>query len=345
MKDYAVERRQRGEVYEFTDSEMASSRFRPTFVRQHCAGRRLRADVGREFALTCRRRTPPRPGSTGLVFADNRTREHLSACSASGIRLARAVVHSGEDLTDARTTAAARLPRRQVRSPHPGEEGQRRIRCSDRERVAKLDAVSARTVIQSSGAATLQHELPAAQNLLHVFIGRDPRLGSIIEHLEREAPPLALKPNAESLLLDDQVDREDEAEVLDEEEREGVEILEVTEAGDSYLDETGRFVDGQQMTMFGVAAPAPKPDVTAAPVVVEVVDIHGELQDAIEYCKTWTNRAAKERRRRMPASENHHAALNLAYSRESGRKGTLSTSAEYRAKGDWMKRKYLELMR
>ena len=124
------------------------------------------------------------------------------------------------------------------------------------------------------------------------------------------------------------------------------EILDVVEAGDAFLDETGQFVDGQQLTMFGVAAPAPRSDAEAeTPVAVQVVDIHAELTEAIEYCRTWTNRAARERSRHHPPGQNHHAALNLAFSREAGKKGSLSTAAEYRIKGDWMKRKYLEFLR
>jgi superfamily II DNA/RNA helicase len=212
----------------------------------------------------------------------------------------------------------------------------------------KLDAVfSKEPVIQQLGRGLrFNHELPAAENVLHVFIGRDPRLGSIIEHLEREAPPLALRPNGEAFAADEDPRREEADEPGEpEEEREGIEILEVVEAGDAYLDETGRFVEGQQMTLFGVEAPAPRSDLVVQAPSVEVVDLFGELQEAIAYCKTWTNRAAKERARRFPGGENHHAALNMTYSRESGRRGALSTSAEYRAKGDWMKRKYLELMR
>ena len=122
------------------------------------------------------------------------------------------------------------------------------------------------------------------------------------------------------------------------------EILDVVEAGDAYLDHTGRFVEGQQLTMFGVTAPVAMSDAVQAP-KVEVVDLAAEMQDAVEYCKSWTNRAAKERAQRQGPGENHHAALNLAYGRTAGRKGSLSTPSEYRAKGDWMKRRYLELMK
>jgi hypothetical protein len=47
----------------------------------------------------------------------------------------------------------------------------------------------------------------------------------------------------------------------------------------------------------------------------------------------------------MGHAENHHAALNSAYGRETGRKGTLSTPEQYQHKGDWMKGMYLRLMR
>jgi hypothetical protein len=97
------------------------------------------------------------------------------------------------------------------------------------------------------------------------------------------------------------------------------------------------------LTMFGVASPAVKVASAASP-GVDVVDIAGELQDAIAYCTTWTNRAARERARRAGPKDNHHAALNLAYGSETGRRGALATPAEYRHKGDWMKRRYMELL-
>ncbi|MGH2625739.1 MAG: hypothetical protein ACRDHY_03710, partial [Anaerolineales bacterium] len=122
----------------------------------------------------------------------------------------------------------------------------------------------------------------------------------------------------------------------------GPEVVDVVEAGDSYLDHTGRFVEGQQLTMFGVASPPVKaPTPLPEP---DVADIAADLHAAISYCTTWTNRAARERARRSPGAENHHAALNLAYGAESGRRGALATPAEYRHKGDWMKRRYLELL-
>ena len=70
-----------------------------------------------------------------------------------------------------------------------------------------------------------------------------------------------------------------------------------------------------------------------------------ELKDAIDYCKSWTNRAARERAKQRGPGENHFASVNLSYSRESKQKGTLSTPAQYRAKGDWMKRKYEAMLR
>ena len=157
-------------------------------------------------------------------------------------------------------------------------------------------------------------------------------------------PTASIQRRPEGELLVELDERDELVPIEDEEERDLPEIVGVVEAGDAYLDHTGRYVEGQQLTMFGVAAPAAMSDAVQAS-QVEVVDLAGEMQDAVEYCKLWTNKAAKERARRHGPGENHHAALNLAYGRTSGRKGSLSTSAEYRAKGDWMKRRYLELTR
>jgi hypothetical protein len=209
----------------------------------------------------------------------------------------------------------------------------------------KLDAVFSREpVIQQLGRGLRYNAaLPESQNLLNVFIGRDPRLSSIIEHLEREAPPPPLA--MPSVIGDEppEIPEEDVPGQEVEETLERPEILDVVEAGDAYLDHTGRFVDGQQLTMFGVAAPPRKTAPSSTP-VVDVVDLAAEIQDAIDYCKTWTNRAARERALRFGPGDNHHAALNLAYGRDTGRKGTLSTPEAYRHKGDWMKRRYLELL-
>ena len=356
MKDYAVELQDSdGEIYGFTASEMAEL---PDFD-QRCVRQQLRWNedyvqpLVREFALTLQAKNAAAPGMhQGLVFAA--TTEHANHLYRVFGRwhpsLRCAVVHSGEELSDAEND-------RRLADFHAGKSDvliqvKKASEGFDAPTVSvllKLDAVfSKEPVIQQIGRGLrFNHGLSAPQNVLHVFIGRDPRLGSIIEHLEREAPPLVLKPNAEGLPIEAMVEVRELEELEGEEEPERrVEILEVVEAGDAYLDETGRFVDGQQLTMFGVEAPAARSDAfIAVPATVEVVDVFGELQEAIEYCRTWTNRAASERARRTGHAQNHHAALNLAYSRESGRKGSLSTAAEYRAKGDWMKRKYLELMR
>ena len=211
----------------------------------------------------------------------------------------------------------------------------------------KLDAVFSREpVIQQLGRGLrFNHALPEAQNLLNVFIGRDPRLGSIIEHLERELPLPSIQRSADgtAITADDFDETDEDIGEAEDQAEERAEILDVVEAGDAYLDHTGKLVEGQQLTMFGVAAPPPAAGL-AAPATAEVFDIAGEMQEAVEYCKTWTNRAARERARKLGGAENHHAALNLAYGRSSGRKGALSTPAEYRAKGDWMKRRYTEFL-
>jgi superfamily II DNA or RNA helicase len=204
----------------------------------------------------------------------------------------------------------------------------------------KLDAVHSREpVVQQLGRGLRYNsELPEAENVLNVFIGRDPRLLGLIEHLEREAPAPPAQRGKEPL---EELQAEDQLQGPHTPELDGPEIVDVVEAGDAYLDHTGRFVEGQQLTMFGVPAPAA---VEVAPAPVQVADIAGELQDAISYCTTWTNRAARERARRYGPGENHYASLNLAYARETGRRGTLATPAEYRHKGDWMKRRYMELL-
>jgi superfamily II DNA/RNA helicase len=306
----------------------------------------------REFALTLQAKNAVAPGKhQGLVFAA--TTEHanhlMRVFGKWHPSLRCAVVHSGEGFSDAENE-------RRMREFHEGRvdvliQVKKASEGFDAPAVSvllKLDAVFSREpVIQQLGRGLrFNHALPVSQNVLNVLIGRDPRLGSIIEHLERESPPVALKPNGDALAIE-LADQPEEAELDEDDEPQArPEILDVVEAGDAFLDESGRFVDGQQLTMFGVSAPAARSD-AALPgqPAVEVVDIHAELTEAIEYCRTWTNRAARERSRRAPQGENQHAALNLAYSRESGKKGSLSTAAEYRAKGDWMKRKYLEFLR
>ncbi|MFN8616181.1 MAG: DEAD/DEAH box helicase family protein [Dehalococcoidia bacterium] len=355
MKDYAVELQSTdGEIYEFTASEMAEL---PDFD-QRCVREQLRWNedyvqpLVREFALTLQAKNAVAPGKhQGLVFAA--TTEHanhlMRVFGKWHPSLRCAVVHSGEGFSDAENE-------RRMREFHEGRvdvliQVKKASEGFDAPAVSvllKLDAVFSREpVIQQLGRGLrFNHALPVSQNVLNVLIGRDPRLGSIIEHLERESPPVALKPNGDALAIE-LADQPEEAELDEDDEPQArPEILDVVEAGDAFLDESGRFVDGQQLTMFGVSAPAARSDaaLTGQP-AVEVVDIHAELAEAIEYCRTWTNRAARERSRRAAQGENQHAALNLAYSRESGKKGSLSTAAEYRAKGDWMKRKYLEFLR
>lgn len=355
MKDYAVQLRSaEGEVYEFTASEMAEL---PDFD-QRCVRQQLRWNedyvqpLVREFALTLIAKLNAAPGQhQGLVFAA--TTEHANHLARLFAHwhpeLRCVVVHSG-DIGDAENE-------RRMRDFHEGRydvliQVKKASEGFDAPAVSvllKLDAVFSREpVIQQLGRGLrYNHRLPESQNLLNVFIGRDPRLAAIIEHLERELPPPAVQRQQEA--AEDFVRDETDSE-LGEDEPEGEdvdapEIVDVVEAGDAYLDHEGRFVEGQQLTMFGVSAPAPKSNVTAeVPARAEVIDIASEMQEAVEYCKTWTNRAAKERAKRVRGRENHHATLNSAYAKVTGKKGALSTPAEYRAKGDWMKKKYLEML-
>jgi len=353
MKDYAVQlETSEGGVLEFTASEMAElPDFDQAIVRQQL---RWNEDyvqpLVREFALTLAAKIASAKGQhQGLVFAA--TTEHANHLFRLFGRwhpsLRCAVVHSGEGVSDADND-------RRLKEFHAGKHDvllqvRKASEGFDAPTVSvllKLDAVFSREpVIQQLGRGLrFNHGLSEAQNLLNVFIGRDPRLAAIIEHLEREMPPPAIERQASR----GQEDEGEQPDALDDdqqaEEHDGPKIVDVVEAGDAYLDHTGRFVEGQQLTMFGVKAPAvvavptPSPDVS-------VVDISGELKEAIDYCKTWTNRAARERTKQLGPQENHYATLNLAYGRDSGRKGTLSTPAQYRAKGDWMKRKYEAMLR
>lgn len=356
MKDYAVQLRSaEGEVLDFTASEMAEL---PDFD-QRCVRQQLRWNEDyiqpliREFAVTLLAKIAAAPGQhQGLVFAA--TTEHANHLHRQFERfhpeLRCVVVHSNE-MSDAESE-------RRMRDFHEGRydvliQVKKASEGFDAPAVSvllKLDAVFSRgPVIQQLGRGLrYNHALPERQNLLHVFIGRDPRLGAIIEHLERELPPASIQRTAEGP-GDDILWPEDDEEDLwdddaDEEETPQAEILDVVEAGDVHMDHEGRYLEGQQLTMFGVAAPVIRPESAAPAATAEVIDIAGELTEALEYCKTWTNRAARERARRVGGSENHHAALNLAYAKVSGKKGALSTPSEYRAKGDWMKRKYMELL-
>ena len=350
MKDYAVElRNSEGDVFEFTASEMAEL----TDFDQKCVRQQLRWNedyvepLVREFASTLQAKIAAARGEhQGLVFAATTEHaNHLYRLFGRWHSSLRCVVVHSADIADGEN--ARRLADFHARKYDVLIQVKKASEGFDAPTVSvilKLDAVFSREpVIQQLGRGLrFNHHLPTAQNMLNVFIGRDQRLGAIIEHLERELPTASIqrRPDGElSIELDGRdelLDDEPEAE-----ERDRPEILDVVEAGDAYLDHTGHFVEGQQLTMFGVQAPIAMSDAARAP-QVQVVDLAAEMQDAVEYCKVWTNRAAKERARRHGAGENHHAALNLAYGRTSGRKGSLSTPAEYRAKGDWMKRRYLE---
>ena len=351
MKDYAVQLRNAdGEVFEFTASEMADL---PDFD-QRCVREQLRWNEDyvqpliREFAQTLEAKKAIAPGQhQGLVFAA--TTEHANHLGRvfetfhPGLRCV--VVHS-VDIGNAEND-------RRMRAFHGGRcdvliQVKKASEGFDAPTVSvllKLDAVFSREpVIQQLGRG-LRHNyrLSESQNLLNVFIGRDPRFFRIIEHLEREAPPPPLAPQAVQLGpgLDGESEEPEEADEDEGLERPGPEVLDVTEAGDAYLDHTGRFVDGQQLSFFGV--PSARPISTAAVAVatqVQVVDLHAEIREAIDYCKTWTNRAARARGGLLGARENHHATLNLLYAKESGKKGALNAPEEYRAKGDWMRRQF-----
>lgn len=353
MKDYAVQLRGGdGEVREFTASEMAEL----SDFDQRCVREQLRWNedyvqpLVREFALTLETKLALAPRQhQGLVFAA--TTEHANHLARIferyHPRLRCTVVHSG-DIAEAENERRLRdfHGRRydvliQVKKASEGFD------APAVSVLLKLDAVFSREpVIQQLGRGLrYNHDLPESQNLLNVFIGRDPRLAGIIEHLEREAPsPLALRSEDGSGQPGAPDERDEEDPGADDWDEARPEIVEVVEAGDSFMDHTGQFVEGQQLTMFGVAARAPAPGPARAAPEAEVVDLAGELREAVAYCKNWTNRAARLRGERVGRGENHHAALNLAYARETGRRGALATPAEYMAKGDWMKRIYLAML-
>ena len=356
MKDYAVQlQTTEGGIVEFTASEMAElADFDQAAVRKQL---RWNEDyvqpLVREFALTLIAKMASARGQhQGLVFAA--TTEHANHLARLLEKwhpsLRCAVVHSGPEVSEAENE-------KRLKAFHAGKfdvlvQVRKASEGFDAPTVSallKLDAVFSREpVIQQLGRGLrFNRDLPEAQNMLNVFIGRDARLASFIEHLERELPPPAIDRSHGDEVGDVGAteDRPEDEREEDEASSDGPEILDVVEAGDAYLDHTGRFVEGQQLTMFGVKAPVLP--LASATVAVQVVDISAELKDAIDYCKTWTNRAARERARsfRGRTGENHHAAMNMAYSRETTFRGTLSTPAQYRAKGDWMKRKYEAMLR
>ncbi|MEP7216305.1 MAG: DEAD/DEAH box helicase family protein [Anaerolineaceae bacterium] len=351
MKDYAVElRNAEGEIYEFTASEMAEL---PDFD-QKCVRQQLRwnedyvAPLVREFAATLQAKVAAAKGQhQGLVFAATTEHaNHLYRLFGRWHSSLRCVVVHSSDIADGEN--ARRLADFHAKKYDVLIQVKKASEGFDAPTVSvilKLDAVFSREpVIQQLGRGLrFNHNLPPAQNLLNVFIGRDPRLGAIIEHLEREVPTASVQRRSEDDVAFDPAEIEEFplGDPPDEIERDLPEILGVVEAGDAYMDHTGRFVEGQQLTMFGVVAPRAMSDAAPAP-PIEVIDLAAEMQEAVEYCKGWTNRAAKERALRHGQTENHHAALNLDYARTSGRKGSLATAKEYRAKGDWMKRRYFE---
>lgn len=347
LKDYAVQLRGRdGEIHEFSASEMADL---PGFD-QSCVRQQLRwnedyvAPLVREFALALEAKLGLGPGRhQGLVFAATTGHaNHLYRLFARWHPSLRCtVVHSG-DIADGENE-------RRLREFHEGrhhvliqvKKASEGFDAPGVSVILKLDAVFSREpVIQQLGRGLrYNHALPESQNLLNVFIGRDPRLAGLIEQLEHDAPPLPLQPRAEGL-PGIEVELDAFAQDRDDLEADRPEVVDVIEAGDAYLDHEGRFVEGQQLTMFGVAPPPVAPPRGSAPApAADVVDLAAELREAVEHCTTWTNRAARERARLRGPGENHHAALHLAYARETGRRGALSTPAQYRAKGDWMKRR------
>lgn len=352
MKDYAVQLRDgEGTVFEFTASEMAEL---PDFD-QRCVREQLRWNedyvqpLVREFAMTLQAKIASAPGQhQGLVFAATTEHaNHLHRVFGQWHPSLRCVVVHSADISDGEN--ARRLSDFHARRYDVLIQVKKASEGFDAPTVSvllKLDAVFSREpVIQQLGRGLrFNHGLPEGENLLNVFIGRDPRLGPIIEHLERELPPvpIAVRQEAgEQLAQELEDDEDEESEPEDEVEDGRPEVVDVVEAGDAYLDHTGRFVEGQQLTMFGVAAPPPVMKPAAEAVEIEVVDLAAEMRDAVEYCKTWTNRAARRRAEVRGPGENHHAVLNLAYARETGRRGALAGPAEYRAKGDWMKRQYM----
>jgi superfamily II DNA/RNA helicase len=365
MKDYSVQLQDsEGRILEFTASEMAEL----ADFDQRCVRQQLRwnedyvAPLVREFATTLQTKMSMAPGQhQGLVFAA--TTEHANHLERVFARfhpsLRCAVIHSG-DITDAEND-------RRLKDFHNGRydvlvQVRKASEGFDAPSVSvllKLDAVFSREpVIQQLGRGLrYNHNLPEAENMLNIFVGRDPRLGPIIEHLEREAPlPAIARRGQDGNSHRDPVEDDSENDAFEDEEPPRLEITDVVEAGDAYLDHTGRFIEGQQLTLFGGGGTGGHQAVNSrlasstrvqepANPEIDVFDLAAELQQAVDFCKLWTNRAAKERARKLGGAQNHHAALNLTYGQASGKRGALSTAAEYRAKGEWMKRQYEQILR
>lgn len=355
MKDYEVHLRDaQGNEVAFTASEMAEL---PDFDQQ-CVREQLRwnddylAPLVREFATALQAKQRMMPGQhQGLVFAA--TTEHANhlqrAFALHHPSLRTVVVHSGSDLTDAQNDE-------RMRQFHAGKadvliQVKKASEGFDAPTVSvllKLDAVHSRgPVIQQLGRGLrFNMNLSEAQNVLNVFIGRDPRMQSMIDYLEREMPPVPIarlmrgEENVE--LQEHDADDEELGEEFDDD-SERPQVRDVTEVGDFYVDHNGRPMEGQQLTMFGVPAPQLIRQALEAP-AVEVVDLDRELNDAIRFCTDWTNRAARARAAKLGTRDNHHKVLNAIYGKLSGKRGALSTPDEYRRKGEWMKKQYAELL-
>ena len=224
MKDYAVQlQTTEGEIVEFTASEMAElPDFDQAAVRQQL---RWNEDyvqpLVREFALTLIAKMSTAKGQhQGLVFAA--TTEHANHLSRLFGRwhpsLRCAVVHSGPEVSDAEND-------KRLKAFHAGKydvliQVRKASEGFDAPAVSallKLDAVFSREpVIQQLGRGLrFNHNLPEAQNMLNVFIGRDARLASIIEHLERELPPPAIERTYETEIGEDAERAEDDADTED----------------------------------------------------------------------------------------------------------------------------------
>ncbi|HET7737375.1 MAG TPA: DEAD/DEAH box helicase family protein, partial [Tepidiformaceae bacterium] len=245
MKDYSVELRDAtGAVLTFTASEMAEL---PDFD-QRCVREQLRWNedyvepLVREFARALIAKQGGKRGThQGLVFAA--TTEHANHLYRlfgrwhSSLRCA--VVHSA-DIGDAENE-------RRMTDFHAGKydvliQVRKASEGFDAPAVSvllKLDAVHSREpLIQQLGRGLrYNHGIPDRENVLHVFIGRDPRLQPLIEQLEREAPPVIerLGDSGPAEMRDDLPEIE-----FEDEERTAREVVDVVEAGDAYLDHTGR---------------------------------------------------------------------------------------------------------
>jgi len=349
MKDYEVElANSDGDILRFTASEMAEL---PAFD-QTCIREQLRwnddyvAPLVREFAqalLTKRNVSAGR--HQGLVFAA--TTEHANhlhrVFGKHHPSLRCVVVHSG-DIADAENE-------RRMAAFHSGEydvliQVKKASEGFDAPAISvllKLDAVFSREpVIQQLGRGLrYNHGLPEAENVLNVFVGRDPRFLPILEFLDRESRPTALRGRDEVPHRREHLEQAARASDEPDIDQPEPQVLEVEEAGDAYVDHTGQFVDGQQLTLFGDRQLQPASMLAGR---VETVDIDAELREAIRACSEWTARLANERGRRGHSGGNQFQAVNAEYARATGKRGALSTPDEYRAKASWMRARYIEAL-